>query len=178
MTEQRPPTDGSVEGHTFDLQLWSKMGESVQITADGLSAIRSDRAKLLVPSTGRSYDLVSGKSVSIEEADSTALRLAIGSASYVEDQARQIVPDEVSLTSYPNPTRGQATVEYTLPEAKKVTLEVYDVLGRRVAVLEKGQKQAGRHTATLSGRGLSSGVYFGRLKAGERTLTQKITVVR
>jgi acetyl/propionyl-CoA carboxylase alpha subunit len=123
--------------------------------------------------------LAEGTPVAIEEVDSTAaLQLAIGSASYVEDQARQIVPDEVSLTSYPNPTRGQATIEYTLPESGEVTLEVYDVLGRRVATLEKGRKEAGRHQVDLQAERLSSGVYFGRLEAGEQTRTQKITVVR
>jgi hypothetical protein len=59
-----------------------------------------------------------------------------------------------------------------------VTLQVYDVLGRRVATLEQGRKKAGRHTARLETGRLSSGVYFGRLKAGEQTRTQKITVVR
>ncbi len=179
MTERRPPADGPEEGHTFDLRLQARGGGPAQITADGLSAIGSDKAKLLRPSTGRSYDLAEGTPVAIEEVDSTAvLQLAIGSASYVEEQAKQIVPDEVRLTSYPNPARGQATIEYTLPEAGEVTLEVYDVLGRQVATLERGRKKAGRHRVDLQTRQLSSGIYFGRLKAGEQTRTQKITVVR
>nr|WP_279304753.1 T9SS type A sorting domain-containing protein [Salinibacter ruber] len=84
----------------------------------------------------------------------------------------------MSLTSYPNPAGRRATVEYALPEARKVTLEVYDVLGRRVATLADEKKQAGRHEVSLQARKLPSGVYFGRLEAGEQTRTQKITVVR
>ena len=178
MTERRPPKSGPEKGHTFDLRLQATTGVPIQITASGLEENRSAEAKLLRPSTGRSYDLVEGTPVAIEEADSTGLKLAIGSASYVEEQAKQIVPDEVRLTSYPNPTRGQATIEYTLPEAQEVTLEVYDVLGRRVATLENGRRQAGRHTLRLDGGSLPSGVYFGRLEAGEQTRSQKITVVR
>ncbi len=178
MTERRPPKGGPEKGHTFDLRLQATTGVPIQITASGLEENRSAEAKLLRPSTGRSYDLVEGTPVAIEEADSTGLKLAIGSASYVEEQAKQIVPDEVRLTSYPNPTRGQATIEYTLPEAQEVTLEVYDVLGRRVATLENGRRQAGRHTLRLDGGSLPSGVYFGRLEAGEQTRSQKITVVR
>ncbi len=178
MTERRPPKGGPEKGHTFDLRLQATTGVPIQITASGLEENRSAEAKLLRPSTGRSYDLVEGTPVAIEEADSTGLKLAIGSASYVEEQAKQIVPDEVRLTSYPNPTRGQATIEYTLPEAQEVTLEVYDVLGRRVATLENGRRQAGRHTLRLDGGSLPSGVYFGRLQAGDETRTQKITVVR
>jgi hypothetical protein len=178
MTERRPPKDGPEGGHTFDLRLQSRVGGPIRITASGLKETEGAEAKLLRPSTGRSYDLVQGKPVAIEEADSTGLKLAIGSASYVEAQAEQVVPDEVRLTSYPNPTRGQATIEYTLPEAEEVTLEVYDVLGRRVATLEEGSKQAGRHEVRLEADGLPSGVYFGRLEAGGETRTQKITVVR
>ena len=178
MTERRPPKSGPEKGHTFDLRLQATTRVPIQITASGLEENRSAEAKLLRPSTGRSYDLVEGTPVAIEEADSTGLKLAIGSASYVEEQAKQIVPDKVRLTSYPNPTRGQATIEYTLPEAQEVTLEVYDVLGRRVATLENGRRQAGRHTLRLDGGSLPSGVYFGRLKAGEQTRSQKITVVR
>jgi hypothetical protein len=80
-----------------------------------------------------------------------------------------VLPEEISLTSYPNPTRRQATDEYALPEAGKVALQVYDVLGRRVATLEQGRKKAGRHTVRLE---------TGRLEAGGETRTQKITVVR
>jgi hypothetical protein len=112
------------------------------------------------------------------EGEETALKLAIGSESYVKERQEEVLPDEVSLTSYPNPTRGQATVEYALPEAREVTLEVYDVLGRRVATLADGEKPAGRHEASLEARRLPSGVYFGRLEAGGETRTQKITVVR
>lgn len=90
----------------------------------------------------------------------------------------KVVPDEVTLTSYPNPTAGQATLEYTLPKAKDVRLAVYDVLGRRVAVLEDGRKEAGRHRARLEAGRLSSGVYFFRLQAEGRTRTKKLTVVR
>jgi hypothetical protein len=84
----------------------------------------------------------------------------------------------VRLTSYPNPVRREGTVEYALPEEREVTLRVYDVLGREVATLAHGKKEAGRHTVRLDTDRLSSGVYFGRLRAGEQTRTLKITVVR
>lgn len=88
------------------------------------------------------------------------------------------VPDKVKLTAYPNPFRNLAIVEYALPKPKNVRLAMYDVLGRRVAVLENGRKDAGRHRVTLRSDRLSSGVYFGRLRAGTQTRTQKITVAR
>jgi flagellar hook assembly protein FlgD len=60
---------------------------------------------------------------------------------------------------------------------------VYDVLGRRVQVLVDERKEAGRHTVQwngqdASGRPLASGLYFVRLQAGDRQLTQRLTLVR
>ena len=134
---------------------------------------------LLYPQTGKTYDLRSNEGMTIDpEKKEADLKLAVGTNAYVESQKEKVVPNEVTITSYPNPTRGQATIEYTLPEAQEVTLEVYDVLGRRVATLENGRRQAGRHTLRLDGGSLPSGVYFGRLEAGEQTRSQKITVVR
>jgi hypothetical protein len=104
--------------------------------------------------------------------------VAIGTESFVEDRAENVLPNEVRLTSYPNPIRQQGTLEYALPEAREVSLQVYDVLGRKVKTLARGQKEAGRHRVDLQTRRLSSGIYFGRLKAGGQTRTQKITVVR
>jgi hypothetical protein len=178
MTERRPMGSGPEEGQTFQLRLQAETDGPVQVMASGLDAAEDSEMKLLRPSAGRSYDLVAEKAITLEEADSTGLKLAIGSPAYVRNQAEKVVPDEITLTSYPNPMRRQATVEYTLPEPTDVRVTVYDMLGRRVAILDEGRKQAGRHMVTLEGEKLPSGVYFGRLKAGSQTRTQKITVVR
>lgn len=73
--------------------------------------------------------------------------------------------------SFPNPANGGVVIEYDLPEASEVTLEVFDLLGRRVARLVRGQTPAGRHVLTWDGRdeegrGVGSGVYLYRLRAG------------
>ncbi len=177
-TERRPPETGPEEGQTFRLRLRTEIEGPVQITAQGLDEVGSSDAALLRPSTGRSYDLSAGEAITLEAADSTGLKLAVGSSSYIQDQMEEILPDEVTLTSYPNPMGQQATLEYTLPEATDVRIAIYDMLGRRVAVLEEGRKEAGRHAIKLGARRLSSGVYFGRLAADGETRTQKITVIR
>ena len=78
----------------------------------------------------------------------------------------------------PNPFSGRATIAYRLPEATDVRLEVYDLLGRRVAVLAEGERSARTHTVTLDGSGLASGVYLVRLLAGDRQDTRQVVVVR
>jgi hypothetical protein len=179
--EWRPPatsTEGNEDGHTFSLRLRAKASGPANVKATGLEAFQDQEVALLRSSTGQSWDLREKEAVTLRDADSTALKLAVGSAAYVEDQEQDVVPDEVTLTSYPNPLQEQGTIEYTLPEATDVRITVYDVLGRRVAVLEDSHQEAGRHTARLDGGRLASGVYFGRLETDGQTRTQKITVVR
>ncbi len=176
MTSQRV-VDG--RGQTFRLRLKSEVKGPVRLVAEDLDAIDTDAVALLHPKTGETYDLRQEETVVIEPDGETAvLKLTAGSEDYVKDQASEVLPKEVTLTAFPNPVRQQGTLEYGLPEASEVTLRVYDVLGRQVATLEQGRRQAGRHTVHLETDGLASGVYFGRLKTEDRTLTQKITVVR
>ena len=179
--EWRPPatsTEGNEDGHTFSLRLRAEASGPAEVKATGLEAFQGQEVALLRPSTGQSWNLREKEVVTLRDADSTALKLAVGSAAYVEDQEQDVVPDEVTLTSYPNPLQEQGTIEYTLPKATDVRITVYDVLGRRVAVLEDSHQEAGRHTARLEGGRLASGVYFGRLETDGQTRTQKITVVR
>ncbi len=79
---------------------------------------------------------------------------------------------------FPNPARGAVTLRYSLPEAADVTLAVFDVLGRRVAVLADGTVPAGAHEASLDVDGLPSGVYLVRLTAGTQHAAQRLVVVR
>jgi hypothetical protein len=79
---------------------------------------------------------------------------------------------------YPNPTSSQTTVSFTTTAAERVTLDVYDVLGRRVATLVDGELAPATHTATLDGRGFAGGVYVVRLQAGDRVSTQKLVLVK
>jgi hypothetical protein len=88
-------------------------------------------------------------------------------------------PDRLELLApYPNPARDGATLRYALPAAADVELAVYDVLGRRVAMLADEARSAGRVERRLDTRRLPSGVYFVRLVAGGEVRTQRLTVVR
>jgi glucuronoarabinoxylan endo-1,4-beta-xylanase len=68
--------------------------------------------------------------------------------------------------SYPNPFNPRTVVSSQLPVASDVTLVVYDVLGREVAVLVNERRAAGSYQDTFDASGLSSGVYIYRLRAG------------
>lgn len=79
---------------------------------------------------------------------------------------------------FPNPATGAVTVAFSLPSAADARLDVFDVLGRRVATLADGTLAAGRHRATFSPDGLPAGVYVVRLAADGRVATARVTVAR
>lgn len=84
--------------------------------------------------------------------------------------------------AYPNPSRGRTTFAYDLPRESRVSLTVYDVLGRRVASVVDGEQEAGRHTLDWSASGLASGLYLWRIAvedaSGRRVEQRKLTLVR
>jgi hypothetical protein len=78
----------------------------------------------------------------------------------------------------PNPAAGLATIAYVVPAAGDVTVEVLDVLGRRVATLVEGPHRPGRHVAHWDAASVAPGVYVVRLTAGEEVRTTRVTVLR
>jgi hypothetical protein len=67
--------------------------------------------------------------------------------------------------NHPNPFNPTTTIRYDLPEDSHVSLIIYDVLGRKVAELENGMKEAGYHSALWNASDVASGVYFARFTA-------------
>jgi len=76
---------------------------------------------------------------------------------------------------YPNPSRGPVTFDFELPRACEVSLRLYDIMGREVAVLANGRRDRGRHTAKIEG-GLKSGVYFCVLRADGAVESRLLTM--
>lgn len=77
------------------------------------------------------------------------------------------IPETFTLfQNYPNPFNPATTIKFGLPNQQHVRLEVYNMLGKRVAVLLDEQKQAGFYEVEFRANEFSSGVYFYRLSAG------------
>ena len=89
------------------------------------------------------------------------------------------VPTSIQLgQNYPNPFNPTTQIAYSVPKAGLVTLDVYNVLGQKVATLFSGMQQPGNYTATFNGSRFASGVYFYRLQAGGVTLTKKLVMIK
>ena len=80
--------------------------------------------------------------------------------------------------NYPNPFNPSTTIRYELPKSSVVRLNVYDMLGREVSVLVNERRDAGVHEVKFDGSGLSSGVYFCRMRAGDFLSTKRMLVLK
>lgn len=80
--------------------------------------------------------------------------------------------------NYPNPFNPATVISFELPAASDVTLEVFDILGRRVAVLLDGTVSAGRHEVQFDASNLSSGMYIYRIRANNFVQTRQMTLVK
>jgi hypothetical protein len=100
-----------------------------------------------------------------------------GSASVNEKGS--LSPDQFELKqNYPNPFNPSTQIEFNLAVPGKVTLAVYDVLGREVATLVDRGMKAGAHTVNFYAGDLASGVYFYTLASGDVTKTQKMVLMK
>ena len=80
--------------------------------------------------------------------------------------------------NYPNPFNPSTNIRFDVANAGHVSLGVYDMLGRQVALLVNESLSAGTHTVSFDASNLSSGVYLYRLQAGGQTLTRSMTLMK
>lgn len=81
------------------------------------------------------------------------------------------------LQNYPNPFSESTVISYRLSRPGHVRLEVFDLLGRRVATLDEGSMSAGSHRAVMKAWQLPAGTYLYRLESGGEVQTRRLTVV-
>lgn len=89
------------------------------------------------------------------------------------------IPSEIHLgQNYPNPFNPTTTIDFALPASQPVLLEVYDLLGKRVAVLADGVHSAGTHSVHFDAGTLGSGMYLYRLTTPSTSMTKRLTLIK
>ena len=89
------------------------------------------------------------------------------------------LPEALALyQNYPNPFNASTRITFDLPKAGFVTIKVFDVLGRKVATLMNGVREAGHHSIRFDGSGLPSGIYFYRLETGGMHEVKKMVMLK
>ena len=116
-----------------------------------------------------------------------AARILLGPVTGIPGQPSAGLPAEFGLSqNFPNPFNPSTTIRYQLPVASHITLKVYDVLGREVAVLVDELQEAGSKSVVLNADRLASGTYFYRLQvspmdgreSGSFVTTRKLLLMR
>src|SRR5690606_27654382 len=95
------------------------------------------------------------------------------------NQLSSSIPDKFSLQqNYPNPFNPTTKIKFDIPQNAKVSLKVYDVLGREVANIVDSELNAGVYEYTFQGSAFSSGIYFYTLETENFKETKKMLLVK
>lgn len=89
------------------------------------------------------------------------------------------IPNNYQLMqNYPNPFNPQTIISFQIPTISNVTLKIYDVLGREVRTLVNEEMKAGSYKVDFNSKGLSSGIYFYRITAGNFSEIKKMVLLK
>ncbi len=108
----------------------------------------------------------------------------VGSASFemtvlqVSSREEETPSDFALHANYPNPFNPRTTIPFTLDRPGFVEISLYNSLGQRVAVLERGERPSGTHSVHLDASDLPTGVYHYRLVFGTRAETRSMVLLR
>lgn len=91
-----------------------------------------------------------------------------------------VIPTEYKLEqNFPNPFNPSTTIKFSIPKASRVTLKVYNALGKEVASILDDFRQAGEYSEGFAATsGLTSGIYFYKLTAGDFMDTKKMMLIK
>ncbi|MCK5519810.1 MAG: T9SS type A sorting domain-containing protein, partial [Candidatus Marinimicrobia bacterium] len=180
------------ENHLWDVDIAVK-GENGPIRLDftELGEFPAEMSlKCLNLTTREISDLSSQKSVILHyynEKIPSHLKIATGSEAYIESIFNDILaslPDNFALRqNYPNPFNPLTTLEFSLPIPELITLEIYNILGQKVATLMNGWQDLGTHQIQWqgtfdSGIQAPSGIYFSVLKSKNHIKKCKMVLIR
>ena len=90
----------------------------------------------------------------------------------------EFIPDNYSLSIYPNPFNPIATISFSISQFRSATITVYDITGRRLETLINTNLNPGNHSLDWNASNYPSGVYFIRMDSGDFTQTQKVLLVK
>jgi hypothetical protein len=109
---------------------------------------------------------------------SVPLRAHVPAPSSVSDSSFILPPSSFLLSCFPNPFNARTEIHFTLPQAGKVSLDVFDLNGRKTATLLNGSLSSGEHTVPIDGSAWPSGIYFLRLTTPHRQAATKLVLLK
>ena len=151
-------------------------------SADGVVTLPAQSSALL--SAGDSVTIFLGISVGANETEMLA-NMDSAVTKYNEmvltaiDELQPITPAIFNLEqNYPNPFNPSTKIKFSIDKKDKVSLVVFDMLGREVITLVNGELDAGEHDYEFNAQNLTSGVYFYTLASGGKSITHKMILLK
>ncbi|NNF56831.1 MAG: T9SS type A sorting domain-containing protein [Rhodothermaceae bacterium] len=175
--------DNLTEAATIPVAFRATEGGDFSIAWNGADVLPEGwSATLRDTETGAVVDLQAEASYAFSaEATDWADRfvMTINPVSVVANEGGDGLPASYALHgAYPNPFAATTTLRFDVPTASAVTIEVLDVLGRRVAVLEDGPVEAGQHRVDWNVQEAASGLYLIQMRADGFVQTRRVTVLK
>lgn len=158
--------------------------------------LRTDTRSYLQASDGSFYSrdisylflTMNGTQIEVDAADTTSLNtgvITVKGITFINagitavQPADNNIPENFNLEqNYPNPFNPSTMISYSIPSSQKVTLKVYDELGREVVTLVNSEQAAGNYNVSFNATGFASGVYFYRLQAGSFIQMKKMILMK
>ncbi|TVQ75280.1 MAG: T9SS C-terminal target domain-containing protein, partial [Balneolaceae bacterium] len=182
---QRVPTSSNRNVFAF---IRKKNDDQVLVAAN-LSGQGRDLTLEGSMASGTYRDVLTGDVVSIGE----DAEIALGAWDYVvyellesgtsSDRSGELAKDDIAggpvlHQNYPNPFNPATTISFTLAHPAAVTVEIFDLTGRKITRLADGDRPAGRHQVTWDAADAASGIYLLKIRAGDWQEARKMTVVK
>ncbi len=174
---------GDLSNNYFEMNLADNPAYSYNVFADSINWTGWRFINIKLPSFNANGDIMYYSFALNKNMNGTS-----SGAIYLEDAQFYSSPTDVKNDdmpilyvlnqNYPNPFNPTTNFSYAIARTSLVTLKVYDILGREVAVLVNEEKHAGKYSIEFNAGNLASGVYFYKLKAGEYTATKKLILLK
>ena len=186
-TDVRPSFE---ESQQWDFEVSTSVEDPIEISFDGIERVPAEYDVYLVDrQMHNQQDLRVSPTYTVlarEQDLKERFAVVVGKPGMIEDELTNLteIPERISVRSYPNPFQSHMTLEFGLPTATDVSLDIYDILGKRVArLVEVTQMDAGTHAiqwegVDAAGRPLANGMYVFALQAGTSLITQKVVLLR
>jgi hypothetical protein len=142
-----------------------------------------------IDSTLNDLGVLEGESIDLKwtvmavASDSTRMAESSNNISFTRMVKVSTEQDDTPLTfklnqNYPNPFNPSSTIQFTLPQAGNVRLDVFTITGQLVTTLVNNRMGSGEHSVTFDGSNLASGVYIYRIMAGKNIQTKRMTLIK
>ena len=194
------------DGRIFELNVKTIPNERINIIAEGLERFSQYEIYLLNERNSNLYNLREDNSLDLTfQHKENNFQLIIGTDEFIKEFKVDLIPSEYVLyQNYPNPFNPSTKIKYNIPlNAKRKTkddvemlhpagagqvatslqtinveLRIYDILGREVTVLVNEKQKPGIYEVGFNAQGLTSGLYFYRIEAGEYVRTRKMVLLK